>query len=1552
MLDTVVLMANAFFPAPQAVEGIDALSYHQSHRSQHHFNYTHSKPHYAPLCPSIEGYSPNSILRTFDFSPCFESAVILTAPLVFLLLLGAIDYGRGFSRKGPWKERHGWSKIRLIAKMTLLSIAAVFAVIHLVLKALTVTHPFKNIHMLPPLLHALAIPMLAFLSYENHHYSIRSSSVILLFWPVYVFSIALYLRTKIAMISLGQNDTAGWEHWNAKGKATLAMFIISVGFAMIAWFIECWSPEESGIKLGDGVDYSATKNKTMNGNRFEAIDEVEEEEEEAVGNSDMEHKVLMEDNESPMLRANIYSRLTFAWLTPMMKLGAKRYITEDDMWPLPSADSAEALNYRLTTAWKKQLEYVKQGKKKAASLKIALFQAFGGPFLVAGIMKAIYDCLSFLQPLLLRYLLQFVQSHSVTDENGVEKPEDPIKGYVIAIAMFITANLATALLHQYFDRCFATTMRIKGGLVTLIYRKSLVLSNGERAGRTTGDIVNLQSVDAVRIADLCQYGHIAWSGPLQIILAFISLYNLLGWQSFVGVGVMIVSLPINTALARKLKALQKQQMKNKDARTRLMNEILSNIKSIKLYGWEKAFSEKVLEVRNNRELRMIRRIGLLNAYSFFIWSSTPFLVAFSTFATFAITSDIPLTSERIFPAISLFTLLSFPLAVFSNIINSIIEAIVSVGRLEDFLKAKEIQQDAREVIIPESTNGYTSPKRGEEVVTITNGEFRWDEQSIEPTLQDINLDIKKGELLAVLGRVGDGKSSLLASILGEMTRSEGSVIVRGEIAYFAQSSFVLSASIKNNIVFNHKFDSVFYEEVLDACALRPDLAILPEGDQTQVGEKGVSLSGGQKARIALARCVYARADIYLLDDPLSAVDAHVGKHIFDRVIGPNGLLRTKTRVLCTNAVTYLPETDDIVMLRRGIILERDTYRNVMNNPETELYKLITGLGKQGVEAKSADDSASPSPTVFEHDDVTDSSDAKREEMEEDASRVSKVERRMSMMTVRKASMLSTREAKIMAIRDLKEDSRPKEHSEQGSVKRDVYKNYIKAASRSGVAAFLLCILLSQATSILDNLVLRYWGSLNSDTHATTGTTKYLFLYGIVGLSSSAFSVAATILLWVYCAIRCSRQLHDTAFAALMRAPLSYFEQTPQGRILNVFSRDIFVVDEVLVRVFSGFFRTMASVLGVMIVIAFGAPIVLIAVIPMGIIYRMIMRYYLATSRELKRLDAVSRSPVFAWFGETLAGATTIRAFSQQSRFIASNEARVDRNQACYMPAMSVNRWLAVRLEALGSCLMFAAGLTSVTAILLSKEIDAGLVGIVMSYTISVTGSLNWAVRSASEVEQNIVSVERVLGYTHLTPEAPAEIPENKPAPTWPSKGVVEFRHYSARYRPELELCLRDVSFKIQGGERIGICGRTGAGKSSTTLALFRIIEAASGSIHIDDVDISTIGLHDLRSAISIIPQDPQLFEGSLRGNLDPLGIASDAELWLALEQSYLKEFVQRSLGGSLDAEISEGGSNLSSGQRQLVCFARALLRKTKILILDEVSRCSYLTSNSKSIGIY
>ena len=739
-------------------------------------------------------------------------------------------------------------------------------------------------------------------------------------------------------------------------------------------------------------------------------------------------------------------------------------------------------------------------------------------------------------------------------------------------------------------------MRIRGGLVTLIYRKSLVLSNGEKTGRATGDIVNLQSVDAVRIADLAQYGHIAWSGPFQVgqlprlpIFAHRSdparvhiTLPASRLAAIMGVAVMVISvsattasvayrqLPINTFIAKYNKTLQRQLMKTKDTRTRVMSDILNNIKSIKLYGWEQAFAAKVFDARNNNELRQLRKIGIVQAASSFLWTSTPFLVAFATFATFVLSSCRPLTSEIIFPAISLIQLLSYPMAMFSNIISSIIEANVSVARLEEFLAADELDKTARTVISP-AEDPQGNAEVGDSVVIIKGGEFRWIRKSKEPILQDINLEVSKGELLAVVGRVGDGKSSLLSALLGEMTRSRGSVTIRGDIAYFSQTSWILSATVKDNIVFGHRFDPVFYNKVLDSCALKPDLAVLPHGHMTEVGEKGVSLSGGQKARISLARACYARADVYLLDDPLSAVDAHVGRHIFDEVIGPKGILKHKARILCTNAMNFLPNTDQIIMLRHGIILERGTYDEAIVDSSSELHTLITGLGKQS--AKTSDYSVRASTSIFrglnsEKDDpeIMDKSNVRRHR---------KMMGRPSAATMRRASSTSIRQAKRDALRDLRENAWSKEHTEKGGVNRTIYMNFINSASPLGLLIVLLAMSLGQGSSIVANYVLRFWAQVNSSTGESSQIGTYLVLYGVIGLSSTFLGVACNAILRLYCGMRSSQKLHDDSFAALMRSPLSFFELTPSGRILNLFSRDIFVIDEVLVQALGSFFRTVS-----------------------------------------------------------------------------------------------------------------------------------------------------------------------------------------------------------------------------------------------------------------------------------------------------------------------------------------------------------------------------------------
>ena len=652
------------------------------------------------------------------------------------------------------------------------------------------------------------------------------------------------------------------------------------------------------------------------------------------------YDALGDDDECPIEYADIFSILTFSWMTPLMKYGYKQYLTQDDLWNLRKRDTTRATSIVFDEVWEQQLE------KKKPSLWIAMATAFGGPYLRGTIIKTFADCLSFTQPQLLRFLITFVDSY-----RPGRTPEPPIKGAAIALAMFAVSIAQTALLHQYFQRAFETGMRVKSSLTAAIYKKSLRLSNEGRAAKSTGDIVNYMAVDTQRLQDLTQFGQQLWSAPFQIFLCMASLYQLMGVSMLAGVGVMIAMIPINGFIAKISKSLQKKQMKNKDARTRLMAEILNNMKSIKLYAWGQAFMTKLNAIRNDRELHTLRKIGALTAIANFTWSTTPFFVSCSTFAVFVATNDRPLSTDIVFPALTLFNLLTFPLAVLPMVITAIIEATVAVGRLTDFFTAPELQPDA---VLRSDTVGH-----GEESVRIRDATFTWNKDQDRNVLHDISFSAHRGELSCIVGRVGAGKSSMLQTMLGDLYKIKGEVVMRGTAAYVAQSPWVMNASVRENIVFGHRWDPTFYDRTIKACALVDDFAILPDGDQTEVGERGISLSGGQKARLSLARGVYARADIYLLDDVLSAVDQHVGRHIIDNVLGAKGLLSGKTRILATNAIPVLMEAHFIVLLRDGRIIERGTYEQSI-----AMKGEIANLIKTASSDENGDgDEASGSPTT-------------------------------------------------------------------------------------------------------------------------------------------------------------------------------------------------------------------------------------------------------------------------------------------------------------------------------------------------------------------------------------------------------------------------------------------------------------------------------------------------------------------------------------------------------------------------------------------------------------
>ncbi|KAI5959813.1 YCF1 [Candida pseudojiufengensis] len=1259
---------------------------------------------------------------------------------------------------------------------------------------------------------------------------------------------------------------------------------------------------------------------------------------------------------SPYDRANVFSRITFDWIGGLMKKGYSTFLTEKDLPPLPKDLKAKNTTNEFNHYWNRQ-----PSTKK--SLFWAISQAFGGEFLLGGVFKAAQDSLAFIQPQLLRLLIKFVNDYSKSVKQG--KPLPLTRGLMIAVSMFLVSIIQTACLHQYFQRAFDLGMKIKSSLTATVYNKSLVLSNESKQESSTGDIVNLMSVDVQRLQDLVQNLQVIWSGPFQIIICLYSLHDLIGNSMWAGVAIMLIMIPLNAIIARTQKKLQKTQMKYKDKRSRLINEILNNIKSLKLYGWEQPYLQRLNYVRNDLELNNLKKMGIFMAVSNFTWNLAPFLVSCSTFGVFVLTQKRSLSTDLVFPALSLFNLLSFPLAVVPMVITNIVEAQVAVNRLTKYLTSSELQNNA--VLKQKPVDQI-----GDVAVSIKNGTFLWSkskkEQNYKVALSNINLSAKKGKLDCIVGKVGSGKSSIIQAILGDLYKLDGEVILHGKVAYVAQIPWIMNGSVRENILFGHKYDPEFYNHVLKACALTVDLAILTKGDQTEVGEKGISLSGGQKARLSLARAVYARADVYLLDDPLSAVDEHVGKHLVDHVLGPNGILKSKCKILATNNIKVLSIADNLSMVSDGRLIEQGTYDEIMKLENSKLKLLIEEFGKKREESPKPITNGN-SEEAKDKDDYEVKDDINLQDLDSDCD--------LEITSLRRASEVSLipdderdpelydEEQLELEEGEVESDDKiaRKEHIEQGKVKWEVYKEYAKACGSFHVFIFLSCAILSYLVNVSSTFWLEHWSEINTKYGYNPNVLKYLGIYFLLGIGYSLSSLIQNITLWILCTIQGSKKLHNSMAVSVIRAPMSFFETTPIGRILNRFSNDIYKIDEVIGRVFNMFFSNLIKVTLTIVVICFSTWQFIFLILPLGFLYIYYQQYYLRTSRELRRLDSVSRSPIFANFQESLVGISTIRAYGKEDRFKFLNQSRVDENMKAYHPAINANRWLAVRLEFLGSIIILgSAGLSILT--LSNGHLTAGLVGLSVSYALQITQSLNWIVRMTVEVETNIVAVERCLEYSNLKSEAPEIIPNHRPPTSWPQQGEIKFQNYSTKYRPELDLVLKDINIDIKPKQKIGIVGRTGAGKSSITLALFRIIEAFDGDIIIDKIQTNTIGLYDLRSRLSIIPQDSQVFEGTIRSNLDPTDEYTDEQIWKALSLSHLKDHVEKmfnereteddnrgqgqqqqtveekdEINSPLDVKITEGGSNLSVGQRQLMCLARVLLKMndSTILVLDEAT---------------
>ncbi|CAR25148.1 ATP-binding cassette glutathione S-conjugate transporter YCF1 [Lachancea thermotolerans CBS 6340] len=1408
------------------------------------------------FCQDKEGLGP--ISKYGDFTPCFLDGVLLNATSLLMLAFGLKEIARLCRGPHPGiKFRRHWL---LASRMTLVMFQIVLACIAIGKADSELEQQWASVSQRILGLASLCVALP--LHWIEYHRSRVSNGVLLFFWLFEgLFTLFRAVHFKIL---LSYEEFLPVSH---------AGYVLTIFQSVTSFFILLLEAKFQKPQLGL-ADLSSSSRRKRN----------------------------------PYDSANIFSKISFSWMTQLMKTGYEKYLTETDLYNLPAEFGSADISRKFGQHWDYEVKH-----RAKPSLAWAMCVTFGGKMIVGACFKALYDILAFTQPQLLKSLIKFVTDY--TDQNAFSQVPI-VKGFMLSIGMFLVSVFQTSLLHQYFLRAFDTGMNAKSGLTSVIYQKALVLSNEASSASSTGDIVNLMSVDVQRIQDLTQWGQIIWSGPFQLILCLVSLYKLLGNSMWIGVIIMVITIPANSLIMRYQKKLQKVQMKYKDGRTRLISEILNNIKSLKLYAWEEPYRKKLDYVRNEKELKNLRRMGITNACASFQFNVIPFLVSCSTFGVFIWTQDAPLTTDLVFPALTLFNLLAFPLAVIPTAITAFVEASVSITRLQSFLTNEELQRDSVQ-------RKSKVTKKGEVAVNVgADATFLWQRKpEYKVALKNINFAAKKGKLTCVVGKVGSGKSALIQAILGDLFRVKGFASVHGSIAYVSQVPWIMNGTVKDNILFGHKYDESFYTMTLKACALIVDLAVLPKGDQTLVGEKGISLSGGQKARLSLARAVYARADTYLLDDPLAAVDEHVTKHLVEHVLGPNGLLASKTKVLATNKITVLSIADHIALLENGEIIQQGSYDDVTSAKSSALSKIISTFGKKPEKSKTGENTVATTPELG-------------------AIAGSEIDLKKLDDKLIQEDTRSLRRASDATLRSLgfddEEQPSLREHREQGKVKWDVYMEYAKACNPKHVLLFLAFVVLSMFLSVMSSVWLKHWSEVNTKYGFNPNSSKYLTVLFLLGVGSAISTLIQTVILWVYCTIHGSRYLHNIMADAVFKAPMSFFETTPIGRILNRFSNDIFKVDELLGRTFAQFFVNAIKVSFTIIVICFSTWQFILVILPMGTLYIYYQQYYLRTSRELRRLDSVTRSPIYAHFQETLGGISTIRGYNQQKRFVHINQARVDNNMSAYYPSVNANRWLAFRLEFIGSVIILAASSLSVLR-LKQGALTPGMIGLSVSYALQITQSLNWIVRMTVEVETNIVSVERIKEYANLESEAPAVIESNRPSEDWPSQGSIKFENYSARYRPELELSLKDINLDIKPQERIGIVGRTGAGKSSLTLALFRIIEAASGRIYIDGLPIDSIGLRDLRHHLSIIPQDSQLFEGTIRENIDPTNEYTDEQIWRALELSHLKDHVKGLGKEELDAPLTEGGSNLSVGQRQLMCLARALLIPSKILVLDEAT---------------
>uniref|UniRef100_A0A8C5RAM8 Multidrug resistance-associated protein 7 n=1 Tax=Leptobrachium leishanense TaxID=445787 RepID=A0A8C5RAM8_9ANUR len=1205
------------------------------------------------------------------------------------------------------------------------------------------------------------------------------------------------------------------------------------------------------------------------------------------------------DDRSPLLSFSDYgwapaedgeswwSRFFYLWMNPLMQTGAKGDLKSfKDVYPLP--------RHLCTANVRQELQYFPRTKRLSSSLNAS----FGARYYSLGLLKLGAISLGFMGPLLLNLLVDFM-----------ETGEEPLSwGVLYTMGLFTSGVLGALLQNQFTHEVNKVMLAVRAAVLTSVYRKAIRGEGTSLGTFSPGEVVNFMSTDTDRISNFCRSFHELWSLPLQFAVTLYLLYRQVGVAFLGGLGLALLLVPVNKVVASRIMANNQDMLQHKDARVKLMAELLTGMRVVKFYTWESHFASRVGALRE-KELRSLRAIKLLDAVCVYLWAALPVLISIITFITYVLLGH-QLTAAKVFTALALVGMLILPLNNFPWVLNGVLEAKVSLDRIQRFLELPEQNLLTYYRQVPSSDPSS--------VVEFSDALFSWgDAQGSEQCgalqLCVQHLCIQKGSLVAVVGKVGSGKSSLLAAITGELSRMRGDLLVAPEepgFGYTAQEPWIQFATIRENILFGKEMNAALYQEVLEACALADDLSILPAGDQTEVGENGVMLSGGQKARVALARAVYQEKDIYLLDDPLAAVDADVASHLMEKCI--MGILRHRTRILCSHRTELLDGADLVVLMEEGKIL--------CSGPPDKVLPLVENSTKLRVCQHRA------------QDEVMNGQDAERESDKEDQAH---------------SHVLGEEEKK------------------EGAVALQVYGAYWRSVGSYLASSVLLALLFMQASRNMSDWWLSHWiSSLPNTTRnssleapsptlllfSSTGLLSpvtvmknerqnisadinfYLSVYGGIAVANSVCT-ALRAALFALGTVQAATVIHRHLLKRVLKATVTFFDITPIGRIINRFSSDLYCVDDSLPFILNIFLANMFGLLGMLLVISYGLPWILLALLPLAVLYYHIQRFYRYTSRELKRLHSITLSPIYNQFSETLSGLCTIRAMRHSDRFQEECEKRLERNQRCLFASNSAIQWLDIRLQMIGVMVVTAIAVIAIVQHQL-KAGNPGLVGLALSYALSITGLLSGLISSFTQTEAMMVSVERAEEYSRTLPSEPVGA-SVEVAPDWPSRGHIEFQEVVLCYRQDLPNALDGVSFTICPGEKIGIVGRTGSGKSSLFLALFRMMELSAGFILIDNLSARQVSLDALRSRLAVIPQDAFLFSGSVRENLDPLSRHPESDLHEVLEQCHLGALVAR-IGG-LEAEVGDRGKNFSLGQRQLLCLARALLTQAKILCIDEAT---------------